>query len=233
MEEPITIAAFNEREPAEHIARRLRETGLPAQVFDESFEKKWQLWNPHPRAHMRVRVHLSEETRAEALLDEWQGFEPALAKAVKRPQCGSFLRREPRKSRLEMHQVRMDATDCASSGISFPAQSPRYHGCRPERPTRRRSLLQRLPACLLPDLVSWGSGNRVARFRSHDVSGVDPHSRLLDRRGDGCFLPIRPKSLLPDESSRVTFSSLIKSTPRQLSRSHPAPRIPLKRSPAR
>jgi len=75
MEQLITVATFNEREPADQIATRLKQAGLDAEVYDESHEQKWKLFNLHPRAHMRVRVHSSEEERAHAILSDsrWQG----------------------------------------------------------------------------------------------------------------------------------------------------------------
>jgi len=99
MEQLITVATFNERDPADHIASRLREAGLNAEVYDESHEQKWKLFNLHPRAHMRVRVHSDEENRAHALLDEWQASEPALNQAVKCPECGSSRIEFPQFSR--------------------------------------------------------------------------------------------------------------------------------------
>jgi hypothetical protein len=99
MEQLITVATFNEREPADHVAARLREAGLNAEVYDESNEQRWKLWNLNPRAHMRVRVHTTEEKRAHALLDEWQGSEPMLAQAIKCPECGSSKIEFPQFSR--------------------------------------------------------------------------------------------------------------------------------------
>jgi hypothetical protein len=99
MEQLITVATFNEREPADHIAGRLRDTGIAAEVYDESHEQKWKLWNLHPRAHMRVRVHTTEEKRANALLDEWKGAEPVLAQSIKCPECGSSRIEFPQFSR--------------------------------------------------------------------------------------------------------------------------------------
>src|SRR5258706_7639921 len=86
MEQLITVATFNEREPADHIAARLREAGLSAEVYDESHEQKWKLFNLHPRAHMRVRVHSAEEKRAHALLDEWKGSLAELEQAIMCPE---------------------------------------------------------------------------------------------------------------------------------------------------
>ncbi|HEY2574149.1 MAG TPA: hypothetical protein VGH65_08770 [Verrucomicrobiaceae bacterium] len=99
MEQLITVATFNEREPADQIAVRLREAGIKAEVYDESHEQKWKLFNLHPRAHMRVRVHSAEESQANALLDQWHNTEPALAQAIKCPECGSSRIEFPHFSR--------------------------------------------------------------------------------------------------------------------------------------
>jgi len=99
MEQLITVATFNERAPADKIANRLRETGLAAEVYDESQEQKWKLWNLNPRAHMRVRVHSTEESRALALLEEWKGSEPALIQIIRCPECGSSRIEFPQFSR--------------------------------------------------------------------------------------------------------------------------------------
>src|SRR4051812_35135150 len=99
MEQLITVATFNEREPADRIAALLKEAGLDAEVYDESHEQKWKLFNLHPRAHMRVRVHSTEEEKAHAVLSEAAGTEPALALAVKSPECGSSRIEFPQFSR--------------------------------------------------------------------------------------------------------------------------------------
>ena len=99
MEQLITVATFNERDPAEKIALRLRDTGFSADVYDESHEQKWKLFNLHPRAHMRVRVHSHEGDAAHALLKEWHETEGALAEAVHCPECGSSRIEFPQFSR--------------------------------------------------------------------------------------------------------------------------------------
>ena len=99
MEQLITVATFNEREPADQIATRLREAGLAAEVYDESHEQKWKFLSLHPRAHMRVRVHTTEQTRAKTLLDEWQGSDTALTQSIKCPECGSSRIEFPQFSR--------------------------------------------------------------------------------------------------------------------------------------
>ena len=98
MEQLITVVTFNEREPADQIASRLREAGFSAEVYDESSEQKWKLFNLEPRAHLRVRVHTSEEAGAIAKLGQWTD-DPAMAHAVHCPECGSSRIEFPQFSR--------------------------------------------------------------------------------------------------------------------------------------
>ena len=99
MEQLITVATFNDRAPAEINALRLRAAGFSADIYDESHEQKWKLFNLHPRAHMRGRVHSGEEERAHVLLKEWHQTEGALNDAVHCPECGSSRIEFPQFSR--------------------------------------------------------------------------------------------------------------------------------------
>ena len=98
MEQHITVATFNEREPAEAIAARLRQAGLSAEVYDESNEQKWKLFNLKPRAHLRVRVQMSEEASAQEQIKQWASDE-VMMKAVHCPECGSSRIEFPQFSR--------------------------------------------------------------------------------------------------------------------------------------
>ena len=98
MEQLITVATFNEPAPAEALMARLREHGFHSEVHDESNEQKWKLFNLTPRAHLRVRVHSSEEDRALAQLEAWRE-DPILAAAVHCPECGSSRAEFPQFSR--------------------------------------------------------------------------------------------------------------------------------------
>lgn len=98
MEQLITVATFNDREPAEDIAARLRSAGFAAVVYDESNEQKWKLFNLKPRAHLRVRVHTADEAGALALLEEWAA-DPSVTQAVHCPECGSSRIEFPQFSR--------------------------------------------------------------------------------------------------------------------------------------
>jgi hypothetical protein len=98
MPEFISIAAFNEREPAEELAGRLRGAGYESEVFDESIEQKWHLMQIRPHAHMRVRVAESQTERALQQLQEWIK-EGLLTRAVRCPECGSTRVEYPQFSR--------------------------------------------------------------------------------------------------------------------------------------
>jgi len=98
MPEFISIAAFNEREPAEELAERLRNAGFESEVFDESIEQKWHLMQIRPHAHMRVRVAESQSERALQQLQEW-GKAGLLERAVRCPECGSTRVEYPQFSR--------------------------------------------------------------------------------------------------------------------------------------
>jgi hypothetical protein len=98
MEQLVTVATFNEPAPAERLIARLREAGFQPDLQDESGEQKWKLFNLTPRAHLRVRVHSSEEAAAFAKLSEWRD-DPILTEAVHCPECGSSRVEFPQFSR--------------------------------------------------------------------------------------------------------------------------------------
>ena len=125
MEQLITVATFNERDPADHIAELLRQAGLAAEVYDESHEQKWKLFNLHPRAHMRVRVHSNEEDRAHAVLAEAKNLDPDLAKAVMCPECGSSRIEFPQFSRRTL----MGALPAALAATGVIAQEYYCEAC--------------------------------------------------------------------------------------------------------
>ncbi len=98
MESFVTVAAFNEREPADLLAARMRQSGFSADVHDESQEQKLKFFNLTPRAHLQVRVPSGEEDRALATLAEWSS-DPVLSAAVRCPECGSLRVEFPQFSR--------------------------------------------------------------------------------------------------------------------------------------
>jgi len=150
MEQLITVATFNEREPADQIAARLKQAGLDAEVYDESHEQKWKLFNLHPRAHMRVRVHSSEEERAHAILTEAKGSEPALAQAIQCPECGSSRIEFPQFSRRTL----MGALPAALAATGVIAQEYYCEACHFTWPPETK------PEPEL-DILNWPKGTRV------------------------------------------------------------------------
>jgi hypothetical protein len=134
MEQLITVATFNDRDTAEAIASRLREAGFSADVYDESNEQKWKLFNLKPRAHMRVRVHTSEEADALEKLKSWDG-DDTLSRAVHCPACGSSRIEFPQFSRRTIMgalPAALAATGlieqefyCESCHFTWPAEEPK------------------------------------------------------------------------------------------------------------
>ncbi len=99
MPEFISIAAFNQKAPAQALVERLKNAGFATELFDESMEQKWHLFQLTPHAHMRVRVEADQSERALAQIKEWEPVFPALAEAVHCPQCTSTLIEFPQFSR--------------------------------------------------------------------------------------------------------------------------------------
>jgi DNA-directed RNA polymerase subunit M/transcription elongation factor TFIIS len=99
MEQSFTVATFNTHPPADLLAKRLREAGFKADVFDESGEQKWLLLNLEPKAHLRVRVPKEEADRALQALKDWDAADGAMGEAVRCPQCGSSRIEYPQFSR--------------------------------------------------------------------------------------------------------------------------------------
>lgn len=133
MEQLITIATFNERDAADTVASRLREAGFSADVYDESNEQKWKLFNLKPRAHLRVRVHTSDEAGALEKLKSWNG-DAVLARAVHCPQCDSSRIEFPQFSRRTIMgalPAALAATGlieqdfyCEACHFTWPAEEP-------------------------------------------------------------------------------------------------------------
>jgi hypothetical protein len=99
MPEPISIASFNERPPAEKLAARLRDAGFESEVYDESTAQKWHMFQLDPHAHMRVRVVEEDSDRALQQLQAWDAEDGALAGAVRCPECRSTRVEYPQFSR--------------------------------------------------------------------------------------------------------------------------------------
>ena len=115
MEQYLTVATFNEREPADKIAIRLRDAGFHVDVFDESDAQRYLLLNLEPKAHMRVRVSAEEGDRAIQQLNEWDKADNALSDAVRCPQCRSSRIEYPQFSRRTL----MSAFPAAAAAVGL------------------------------------------------------------------------------------------------------------------
>ena len=101
MPDLISIAAFNERESAEKLTTRLCEAGYIAELYDETLEQKWHLFQVAPHAQFRVRVVQTEDEEALKQLQAWEksGKDDYIAHAVHCPDCQSTLVEYPQFSR--------------------------------------------------------------------------------------------------------------------------------------
>lgn len=81
------VATFNDRDHAEPVLKRLNESGLHAEVRDES---RWQKAHLSDRlASVKVDVPDGEFDTARQRLREWQANEGLMEQAVCCPECGS------------------------------------------------------------------------------------------------------------------------------------------------
>jgi hypothetical protein len=134
MEQLITVATFNERDPGDRIVTRLREAGVDAEIYDESLEQKWKLLNFKPKAHIRVRVHTRDEDAALKRIAEWKDG-PEMTRAVHCPECGSSQVEFPQFSRrtimgawpavLASAGVIEPDYYCQSCQFTWPAEPPK------------------------------------------------------------------------------------------------------------
>jgi hypothetical protein len=135
MDQLITIVSFNEREPADKLATRLRDAGFQAEVRDESQEQKWKLFNLYPRAHIQVLVPEAECDRALGQITDWDRADGALRQAQRCPECGSTRVEYPQFSRRTLMgslPAMLAATGvierdfyCESCHFTWPAEPPK------------------------------------------------------------------------------------------------------------
>jgi hypothetical protein len=98
MEQIITVATFNAREPAEALKDRLDKEGLHTDVLDESSTQALFFMSREHRAHMRVQVRKEEYEGALRLIQGWE-TDGVMLEAVRCPQCGSSRVEFPQFSR--------------------------------------------------------------------------------------------------------------------------------------
>ena len=150
MEQYLTVATFNAREPAERIAARLREAGFKSDVFDESDAQRFLMLNMEPKAHMRVRVDKDDGERAIQLLNEWDKQDGAMRDAVRCPQCGSSRIEYPQFSRRTL----MSALPAAAAAMGLVEREYYCEACSYTWPDEVKE-----PPKL--DVLNWPEGTRV------------------------------------------------------------------------
>jgi hypothetical protein len=94
----LTVATFNELEDADPLCRRLRDAGFTAEIHDERKVQKWYFLAP-ALAGIRVRVPKERHAQARQLVQQWQGNDPVLRKAITCPECRSSRIEYPQFSR--------------------------------------------------------------------------------------------------------------------------------------
>ena len=150
MEQYLTVATFNEREPAERIAQRLRNAGFHADMFDESDAQRFLLLNLTPKAHMRVRVSKDEGERAIQQLGEWDRADGALHDAVRCPQCASSRIEYPQFSRRTL----MSAFPAAAAAMGLVERQYYCENCQFTWPAELKEQAKL-------DVLNWPEGTKV------------------------------------------------------------------------
>ena len=85
----ITIATFNQVEPARPLQQRLDNAGIHAVIHDDSKVEKFVFYNSESLAGIRIAVAETDAARAQQLLAEWDTADHLLAQAVVCPECKS------------------------------------------------------------------------------------------------------------------------------------------------
>jgi DNA-directed RNA polymerase subunit M/transcription elongation factor TFIIS len=94
----VTIATFNNSQPAERFREWLEHAGIPAKVLDQRLlQKIWFLARPYSSFHVNIDRDSFEQ--AHALLSEAGEHSQLLAEAIRCPQCGSLRVEYPQMTR--------------------------------------------------------------------------------------------------------------------------------------
>lgn len=94
----ITIATFNELEPAQVLQSRLVSAGILAEIHDKS--NVGRLWfTPKNLAAYRLDVASLDYARALKMLHDWHAADGALGAAIHCPECGSSRVEYPQMTR--------------------------------------------------------------------------------------------------------------------------------------
>ena len=94
----ITVATFNNAQPAERLRDWLEQAKVPTKVRDQRvLQRVWFQAKPYSAFH--VDVDKDYLAKASALLCEWQESKRALAEAIRCPKCGSLRIEYPHMTR--------------------------------------------------------------------------------------------------------------------------------------
>ena len=85
----VTVATFNKRGPAETVAERLENAGIPTEIVDEGNLQKYWFLALEPLANIRLKVGKNHFTRTVQLVRQLDANEDALKHAIRCPECGS------------------------------------------------------------------------------------------------------------------------------------------------
>jgi len=84
----VTVATFNQLEHAVPLRKRFEDSGIPAEIHNEStMERLWFVG--YPLAAIRLKVHSRHYERALKLLHELDAADGALRHALRCPECAS------------------------------------------------------------------------------------------------------------------------------------------------
>jgi hypothetical protein len=98
----VTIATFNEQEKAKRLKQRFQQSGLRADIHNESYLQQVAFMS-RPLANAKVMVEDSDFERAQGFMIEWEATDPDIAAAIIRcPQCGSAEVEYPQMTRKFM-----------------------------------------------------------------------------------------------------------------------------------
>ena len=98
----VTIATFNEPAKAKRLKQRLQESGLKADIHNESYLQQVAFMSK-PQANVKLQVDDNDFERAQQLMVEWESTDPDIGAAILRcPQCGSAAIEYPQMTRKFM-----------------------------------------------------------------------------------------------------------------------------------
>jgi hypothetical protein len=92
----VSLATFNELEPAQQLRERLQRAGIQAFIHDETKIERF-VYMSDPLAAFHVRVTQPDYEKSLRLVEEWDRADGALKSAIRCPECHS--------SRIEYPQV--------------------------------------------------------------------------------------------------------------------------------